>query len=90
MGGMILSKKKKIIVFCSLLFFSFLHFHLHLHFFRKEATRDLHGSCLYIVTSSILPTSNEVFTERSSKRGIISNNSLSWVSENQDDIGIAC
>ena len=65
-------KKKKNFLFSG----SFLHL-LHLHSLVAGATRNSGESAHYIVTSKILPTSSEVFTERSSKRGIISNNSLS-------------
>lgn len=65
-------KKRKNFLFSG----SFLHL-LHLHSLVAGATRNSGESAHYIVTSKILPTSSEVFTERSSKRGIISNNSLS-------------
>lgn len=76
-GYSVLSQKKKEKKRKNFLFSgSFLHL-LHLHSLVAGATRNSGESAHYIVTSKILPTSSEVFTERSSKRGIISNNSLS-------------
>lgn len=75
-GYSVLSQKKKKKRKNFLFSGSFLHL-LHLHSLVAGATRNSGESAHYIVTSKILPTSSEVFTERSSKRGIISNNSLS-------------
>ena len=71
--GYSVEQKKKI---CSLIILFFLSPSLS-SLFVGGPTRKSARSDPYIVTSKILPTSSDVFTERSSKSGIISNNSLS-------------